>query len=182
MNIWVMRRSLLLTIISDALAHGHTSLARDVIVPNIDIFRVLAYEYTGPMLQISSMRSYLDANLAILDKGVRDSIFSVPGRPILTNIHDSAPTKYGKDAVVKNSLISDNCIIDGTVENSVISRGVKIGVGAVVKNCVLNDDTYVGDGVTLNCIVADKNVVVRNGRTLSGHITHPFYLGKGNLV
>ncbi len=182
LNIWVMKCSLLQTIVADAAAHGHTSLSRDVIAPNLELFRVLAYEYKGPMLQIESLSSYLSANLAILDKSVRDGIFASPAGPILTRVHDSAPTKYGKDAKVVNSMIADNCIIEGTVENCIISRGVKIGEGAVVRNCVLNDDTYIGDGVSLDSVIADKNVVVRNGRTLAGHISHPFYLSKGSLV
>ncbi len=182
LNIWVMKRSLLQTIVNDAAAHGYTSLSRDVIAPNIDLFRVLAYEYTGPMLEVGSLAKYLSSNLAILDKSMRDSIFAVEGRPILTRVHDSAPTKYGEDAAVKNSLVADNCIIDGAVENSIIGRGVKIGEGAVVRNCVLNDDTYVGEGVTLNCVITDKNVVIRNGRILSGHESHPFYLSKGSLI
>ncbi len=182
LNVWVMKCSLLQTIIADAAAHGYTSLSRDVIAPNLELFKVLAYEYKGPMLEIDSLSDYLLANMSILDKETRDGIFANPAGPILTRVHDSAPTKYGKDACVLNSMIADNCIIEGTVENSIIARGVKIGEGAVVRNCVLNDDTYIGDGVTLDSVIADKNVVIRNGRTLAGHISHPFYLSKGSLV
>ena len=69
--------------------------------------------------------------------------------------------------------------VEGEVENSIIFRGVKVGKGTVVKNCILLQDTYVGDNVSLNCVVTDKNVVIRDGRNLSGHQTMPFFIDKG---
>ena len=52
---------------------------------------------------------------------------------MFTKVRDSAPTKYGAGAIVKNSLIADGCMIEGEVENSVLFRGVKIARGTVVK-------------------------------------------------
>ena len=101
---------------------------------------------------------------------------------VYTKVKDSAPTRYGASAVVKNSLIADGCIIEGTVENSIIFRGVKIGRGTVVKNSILMQGTITGENVTLNAIVADKNVVVKDRRVLSGCETHPFYISKNIIV
>jgi len=83
---------------------------------------------------------------------------------------------------VKNSLLADGCVIEGTVENCIIFRNVHIGKGTTVKNCILLQDTYVGSNVTLNCVVADKNVIIKEGRTLSGHETMPFFIDKGATV
>ena len=80
------------------------------------------------------------------------------------------------------SLIADGCEIHGTVENSIIFRGVKIGKGAVVRNSIILQDTYVGSDVSLNCVITDKNVVINDGRVLSGHQTMPFFIGKGVRV
>ena len=79
---------------------------------------------------------------------------------------------------VGNTLIADGCIIEGSVENSIIFRGVKVGRGSVVRNSILLQDTVVGSGVSLNCVVTDKNAVIRDGRTLSGHETMPFFIGQ----
>ena len=83
---------------------------------------------------------------------------------------------------MKNSLVADGCIIDGTVENSIIFRGVKISRGATVKNSILFQDTVIGENVFLNCVITDKNVVIRDGRILSGHETLPFFVEKNRLV
>ena len=81
-----------------------------------------------------------------------------------------------------NAIIADGCTIEGRVENSIIFRGVKVGRGSVVRNSILLQDTVIGSGVSLNCVVTDKNAVVRDGRQLSGHETMPFFIGKGIMV
>ena len=70
----------------------------------------------------------------------------------------------------------------GEVENSVIFRGVKVGKGAKVKNCVLMQGTIVGENANLDCVITDKNVIIRNSRTLTGCDTYPIVIGKGRNV
>ena len=118
--------------------------------------------------------------MAILNKEVRDEIFG--DRSVFTKIRDSAPTKYGNGAIVKNSMIADGCIIEGEVENSIIFRNVKVARGAVVKNSIVMQNTVLGEKSILNCIIADKNVVVRDKKVLSGSENHPFYIGKGIMI
>ena len=118
----------------------------------------------------------------INDSSVRAQLFGVRNRPIYTKVRNSAPTYYSPDAKVKNSLIADGCQIFGEVENSIIFRGTKIGKGTVVKNSILFQDTFTGENVTLNCVIADKNVVIRDNKTLSGDETLPFYLAKGKMI
>ena len=81
-----------------------------------------------------------------------------------------------------NSMIADGCIIEGTVENSVLFRGVHVGKGAVVRNSVLFSGTVIGDGSSINCVVADKDVTVSPRSTLSGAPTLPFFIGKNRNV
>ena len=120
--------------------------------------------------------------MELLDPEVRADLFGREERPILTKVRNSAPTKYAPGAKVSDSLIADGCVIEGTVENCVLFRGVRIGKGTVVRNCVLMQDTYTGSNVTLQGVIADKNVTVRDGRLLAGHETLPFYIDKGASV
>ena len=82
--------------------------------------------------------------MALLDQETRKGIWGVPNRPILTKVRNSAPTKYCGDAKIVNSVVADGCVIEGTVENSILFRGVKVGKGTVVKNSILMQDTYTG--------------------------------------
>ena len=79
-------------------------------------------------------------------------------------------------------VLPDGCVIEGTVENSILFRNVHVGKGTVVKNSILLQDTYVGANVSLNCVITDKNVVIKDGRNLSGYETMPFFIGKGVMV
>ena len=79
-------------------------------------------------------------------------------------------------------MIADDCVIEGTVINSVISRGVKVERGAVVKNCVLFKNTRVEKNASLNCIVTDKDVTISEGVNLSGNDNMPFYIQKGRKI
>ena len=79
---------------------------------------------------------------------------------------------------MKNSLVADGCMIEGTVENCVLFRGVKIAKGAVVRNCVLMQGTEFGEGCNIDAIVADKNVTISANRVLTGSPEYPLYLGK----
>ena len=58
--------------------------------------------------------------------------------------------------------MADGCIIDGTVENCIIFKGVKIGKGAVVKDSILMQDTVIGDNAKVNCVIADKDVSIKH--------------------
>ena len=61
---------------------------------------------------------------------------------------------------MKNSLISSGCIINGTVENSVLFRDVFVGNNCVIKNSVILNDVYLGDNTHIeNCIVESRGTI-----------------------
>ena len=104
----------------------------EIILENLGHLAVCGYEFTGYMGNADSVRCYMRANQDLLDPAVNRELFR-PDRPIMTKIQDSPPAKYWPSSVVKNSLVSSGCIIKGTVENSIIFRGVTIEERAVVQ-------------------------------------------------
>lgn len=183
LNILVINRDYLQSVVVDAIAHGYTSFNRDVIARNTARRNFRIYKYDGYFANIGSLADYYSHSMELLGTPEnRDEIFGIKTRPIYTKVRNSAPTRYAESSVVKNSLVADGCIIDGTVENSIIFRGVKISRGATVKNSILFQDTVIGENVFLNCVITDKNVVIRDGRILSGHETLPFFVEKNRLV
>ncbi len=181
-NIMVVSRSYLLTVLAAANARGWRSFFSDVIRPSLGTANYRVYEYDGWYAYIGSLEGYFACSMAMLTQEAREGLFGVRNRPVLTKVRNSAPTIYKDGADAKNSFIADGCVIEGTVENSILFRGVKIGKGTVVKNSILMQDTYTGADVTLNCVITDKDVVIRDGRHLSGHETMPFFVGKGGSV
>ena len=181
-NLMVVSRTDLQNIVSDSIAHRYTSFSNDIIARQLKKKNIRAYIYEGFCASVNSLESYFNVSMKMLEDDVRADLFANRDRQIFTKVRNSAPTKYDSSAKINNSMIADGCIIEGEVENSIIFRGVHVGRGAVVKNCILLQDTYVGDNVHLNCVVSDKNVIIKEGRTLSGHETMPFFIDKGTTV
>jgi glucose-1-phosphate adenylyltransferase len=183
LNIVVMSRRYLQTMVLDAIAHDYVSMNRDIIARNVrhSYFRV--YRYDGYFAVISSMQDYFKHSMELIsDASVRRELFGVKNRPIYTKIRNSAPTRYIGDASVRNSLVADGCVIEGRVENSMLFRGVRIGKNTTVKNSILFQDTYTGENVSLNCVLTDKDVVIRDNVNLSGHTSMPIYVEKGRMI
>lgn len=179
-NVCILKRSLLQTLITDAFSHNFNHFGQDILARNVNTLRINSYEHKGYFVAIKTLLAYYKESLKFLDKSVRDEVFRQVD--IFTKVKDSAPTKFGANAVVKNSLIADGCTIEGTVENSIIFRGVKIGRGTVVKNSILMQGTITGENVVVNSIITDKSVVIKDKRVLSGCETHPFYISKNNII
>ena len=181
-NIWIADKDYLVSLLVDAMAHGYHSFTADLLNKYLEKDLIATYEYDGYYASVTSMEDYFACNMELLEEENSKQIFRNSKRPILTKVRNSAPTTYVDGCSVSNSMIADGCIIEGSVENSILFRGVKVGKGAVVKNSILFQDTITGEGVTLNCVIADKNVVIRDNIVLSGHSTMPLYIEKGKMI
>lgn len=179
-NIMVIDRQFLLNLVEDSVAHGFTSFGSDILVKQLNSLKIYNYDFQGYYAGIDSMAAYYKHNMELLDKEVRDELFGE--RDIYTKVRDSAPSKYGADATVKNSLISDGCVIEGFVENSILFRGVKVGKGAVVRNSIIMQDNIIGPNTSLDCVITDKNVVISDNKTLCGCSALPYFIQKGTRL
>ncbi len=180
-NLFVFNRRFLLEFLQNAQARGwkdfYPALSRHLLRS-----KIFAYRLEGYFAVVDSLVSYFRCNMELLDFEARSDLFRNPLRPVFTKVRNSPPTTYREGAQVTNSLIADGCCIEGTVENCILFRGVKVGRGSVVKNCILMQDTYLGDHVNLNCVITDKNAVIRDNRVLSGDPALPFFVGKSVML
>ena len=141
------------------------------------------FKHNGYFAHISSFTDYFRHSLDLTtNRGAFYSLLGIPERRIFTRVHNSAPVVYLNGSSVDNSLIADDCVIEGKVENSILFRGVKIGRGSVVKNSILFGGTTVGRDCDLNCVVTDKSVTISDFCRLSGHESLPFYVSKMRRV
>lgn len=180
-NMWIIGKSFLISLIEDAVAHNLESLERDILQKKINVYKIAGWEIDGYIRKTNSMTDFFHANLDLLESKNRDDLFSKNG-PIYTKVLDYIPAKYGDTANVTNSLVSDGCTIHGLVENCILFRGVHIGKGSKISNSILMKNTRTGEGVTLNYVLADKEVLFNDNRVLMGCETHPLYISKGSKV
>lgn len=180
MNIYIMDRELLISQVSAAFVRGHVYFERDIVAPQLDKLNVQAYKFTGYLARISSIKSYFDENMKLLDDENLDALFG--SNHIYTKIRDDNPTRYMEGARADNIMAADGCIIEGEVENSILFRGVKVGRGAKVKNCVLMQDTVFEPGAELEYIISDKDVTITADKKLKGTDSFPVYVAKYQVV
>ncbi|MCI9414210.1 MAG: glucose-1-phosphate adenylyltransferase subunit GlgD [Clostridiales bacterium] len=181
LGLYVMRKDLLMSLTSEAASRNQMSFERDVLQQRCDMLRIVGYRVPEYTAVITSLDSYFRANLELLRPGVRASLFPV-SRPIYTKVRDCSPALYGLHASVSNSLVADGASIDGIVTNSVIFRDVHIDKNTRVENCVIMQGSLVGERSELGCVVMDKDVAIRDGRTLRGFDSYPLFINKGSVV
>lgn len=182
LNIFVMSTMYLKKIIEESEAYNTNSLT-SLLLRDCKTSDYRTYCYDGYVASVSSFLDYYKYSIELATSAdARESLLMKKGYPIFTRVHNSAPVVYKSTADVKNSLVADECIIEGTVINSVLFRGVKVEKGAVVKNSVLFRGTHVESGAELECIVTDKDVHITEGVRLSGNPNMPFYVQKSRKV
>ncbi len=183
MHMFIIRKDLLIDLVDDAVAHGKHLLSKDIFLPQLNHLHFQGYEHTGVHLKIDDIKSFFNANLSILNKETRDELFGLKNdMPIYTKVKDTVPTKYGKHAEVSNSIVADGCVIEGTVKNCILFRGVYVGKGASLENCIVMQNSQIMDNCLMENVIFDKEVVLRSGKKLIGQETYPMIIGKGTVV
>ncbi|MBR1560304.1 MAG: glucose-1-phosphate adenylyltransferase subunit GlgD [Clostridia bacterium] len=178
LSVMMVKRTLLIYLVDQAISRGSHDLYADVLLPAIQAnsLKIMGYEEKGYYRRIETIRGYFNFSLDLLKPEVREALFGA--NPVFTKTRDSVPTIYRAGAKVTNSLIADGCVIDGEVENCVLSRGVRVGKGAKVKNCVIMQDSYIEDDVELENVIFDKAVTIRSHGRLIGQAQYPIVIGK----
>jgi len=178
---WIIKKELLQTLVEDAIARNLKSFNRDILRENLNHLKICGYPFRGFFGNISSLKSYFQVNMSLLKADIRNELFNIPNRAIYTKVRYSAPTKYGVNAKIVNSLIADGCIINGRVENSVIFRGCHVNSGAVVKNSILMQGTLISEDSHLDYVVTDKNVKIIHEKQMQGNLKKLLYVEKDGV-
>lgn len=181
LDVMVMERTLLMTIVKDAMEENMSRKLMDVISSKIKQLKIYGYAVKEFAWVIDGTESYANANFALLNPKVRSELFAKE-RPIYTKTRDDVPTRYGLNSKVKNSLIADGCVIDGEVTNCIIFRGVHIEEGANLSNCIIMQDSIIRRAADLKYVIADKNTEITEGRALCGAPTHYMTIRKFSKV
>ncbi|MBE6777928.1 MAG: glucose-1-phosphate adenylyltransferase subunit GlgD [Ruminococcaceae bacterium] len=180
-GIYVVRKDWLMRVVNEAVARNQYHFERDILQGRLHEIALYGYEVPEWMMPIYSLESYYQANLQLLDAEVRRQLFP-KSRPVYTKLRDCAPAQYGLHAKVENSLVADGAHIEGTVRNSIVFRGVTVGRDSVLEDCVVMQDVTVDRHCSLRCVMADKNALFREGRTLQGFDSYPVYIKKNAVV
>lgn len=128
-------------------------------------YQVYNYVFEGYWRDVGTVQSYLDANMDMLDKhsGLDIAAWGVRTNLEERNVADRPPAKCLTHADVRNAVLSRGCVINGSVERSILSPGVIVEEGAVVRNSVIMHDCKIGKQTVVENVVSDKDVIFGDG-------------------
>lgn len=175
MDTYIMKKELLIELINKAHKTSSMYSLADIVNASCEELDVRGVSHRGYFAAITDFKSYYDANISLIDFKTALSLFDDQW-PIYTRTNDSCPTQYFEGADVKNSVVSNGCLIEGTIENSIIGRGCVIKKGAVVKNSVILPDVLVGEGAHIENIVADKHAQITHVKEIIADPASPGYI------
>ncbi len=138
-------------------------------------------EVKGFIRMFDNLKSFMDISFELLDFKNAHKLF-MEDAPIFTLSHDTIPTMYGLDSDVKNSFVANGAIVEGKVENSIISRRVKISKGATIKNSIILTATFIGENVIIENALIDKYAHISANKEIRGTKRKPMYIEQGKNI
>ena len=161
-GVYVIRRRQLIELLESCAKEGRTDFVKDILIRYKNVKKIYAYKMDEYWKNIGTIDSYYKTNMDFLKKDVRDYFFrQYPD--IYSKTEDLPPAKYNGGAVVNNSLVASGCIVNGTVENSVLFKKVYVGSNCVIRNSIILNDVHIGDNSVIeNCIVESRDTLRAN--------------------
>jgi glucose-1-phosphate adenylyltransferase len=143
--------------------------------------KVYAYPFSGYWVDVGTIQSYWETNLSLLNDPPPLDLDD-PEWVIHTRSQERPAVRIGPRGIAHDTLLSNGCVIKGTVIHSVLSPGVVVEEGAVVRDSVIMNDTRIGAGAVVDCCVLDKEIRIDPGARMGGGDDHtPNQLEPGNL-
>ena len=155
---------------------AYTDFGQHLIPAAVGRDRIFAYPFSGYWRDVGTLAFYFEAHMDLLNPG---SGLNPEAWGVQTNLEeeglkgDRPPVVIQKGARVTRSFLSADTIIEGRVEGSILSPGVRVGKGAQVLNSIIMHDGQIGAGAYLDRVIADKKVRVGEKARV---------VGKGNLA
>ena len=118
--------------------------------------RLFAYKFKGYWKDVGTIDSLWEANMDLLDTN-NELDLNDPTWKIYTEDVTTLPHYIGANAQIKRAFITQGCVIEGEVRNSVLFTGAEVGEGAKVIDSVLMPGVKVEAGaVVTRALVADS--------------------------
>ena len=181
MDTYCMSKSVFISLVKAAHEQSSVYSLADIIREKCKDMDIRGYQHRGYFASLLSLSDYYRASLELLDYNIASGLFNQTW-PIYTRTTDSCPTQYFETAKVENSFISNGCLIEGEVENSIVGRGVTIKKGAVIKNSIVMAHCIIEEGVHVENAVVDKWAKIVNAKNIIGTELQPQYIKRRDIL
>ena len=161
-GIYIIRRRQLIELLEKCAEEERYDFVKDILIRYKDMKRIYGYKMKSYWRNIASVDDYFRTNMDFLKPDIRNYFFK-EYPDIYSKVDDLPPAKYNPGANVRNSLISSGCIVNGTVEDSIVFKSAFIGNNCHIKNSIILNDVFIGDNTTIeNCIVESRDTIPAN--------------------
>lgn len=167
LEIYIISKPLLMELVENNSHDRDAGLLTAGIIPNLQNLKVFAYPLNRYCAVIDTIDLYYWHSMDLLCRQTWEELFFIPGL-IQTKFTDEPPTRYLEGAAVSGALLANGCTVAGTVKNSLLFEGVKVGRGAQVNNSIILQNCEIGEGSVLERVILDKDVYVSAGTMLKG--------------
>lgn len=181
MDTYIMKKDLLVDLIKKARATSSAFTLTDIINELHNDLDVRGISHRGFFASITDFQSYYDANMDLINIKTAQTLFDSEW-PIYTRTNDSCPTHYYGTAEIRNSVVSNGCQVEGTIENSILGRGCIIHKGAVIKNSVVLAGAEIGEGVHVENQVVDKLAKILHVKEVVSDPALPGYIKRNDII
>ncbi|WP_373757133.1 glucose-1-phosphate adenylyltransferase subunit GlgD [Streptococcus ferus] len=152
-------------------------LLRDLIVE----YNALAFEYTGYLANITSIKSYYKANMDMLDPQKFYSLL-YSNQKVYTKVKNEEATYFADSSVVKNAQLASGSVVKGEVRHSILSRNCYVGSNVKISDSIVFPKAKIGEGAVIEYAIIDKSVSIAPGVTIRGTAEKPLVIGKNRDI
>lgn len=152
-------------LIEDAHRKSSHDFGADILPAMVETDPVFGYPFEGYWRDVGTVEAYWQANMDLLMELPELNLYD-PDAFIQTKMDNYPPAKIGPRAHISRSIICEGCIVDGYVDHSILSPGVRVEEGAVIRDSIVFNDTIVQRGATIDRCIVDKRVLVGHGSQL----------------
>jgi glucose-1-phosphate adenylyltransferase len=157
MGIYIFNFQALVDCLAEESDPPRLEIGRHIMPELIRSARVMAYPFEGYWADVGTLQAYWEANMALLGESPALDLYD-PEWVIHTRSEERPPAKIGPEANVAGNLLSNGCIVEGSVERSIISPGVYVSAGAVIRDSIIMNDTWIGPDTLIERSIIDKSV------------------------
>ena len=129
--------------------------------------KLMAYPFKGYWKDVGTIQSLWEANMDLLKLDNKLNLYDREWKIYSQN--EVSPAHYiGENAKIINSLIVEGCIINGKVENSILSQGVYVGKNTVIIDSVIMPNVKIGDNVRIEKAIIGNNAIINHSCRIIG--------------
>jgi glucose-1-phosphate adenylyltransferase len=180
-GVYIINKNLLTTLVDQCIAHHQSHFFADGIKGHLAELKVHHVENEGYGIFVNTIESYYRHNMEMLaPENYKALFFKKPF--IQTKIGSQPPTKYRSGADIGRSILSNGCMIEGEVKDSILFRGVSVAAGTTIKNSIILKGCQIESGVHLENVILDKDVRVSANQRLIGSKEKPYVIAKAQVI